>query len=181
MTIKIDHINVDRSENPGFWYLWTIDFNNTFRYLFGELEKFLQKKTHNINTDSPIPSNVVMWHIYAHTLELYMKTFLLSVRTVPFKDIRNIYGHDLEELRKKCAETEPKFKNSILTWITQDIKKFTKIDWEYIKYPPKFPPLGKNPKRKDIQRLPPMYGKKTMIPPLDLLEEIVKPLVYIYD
>ncbi|OGK25378.1 hypothetical protein A3A46_00015 [Candidatus Roizmanbacteria bacterium RIFCSPLOWO2_01_FULL_37_13] len=180
MTIKIDHLNMDRSEDPGFWYLWALEFNNTFRLLFSYSDNFL-KKSHNINTDPPPPSHIVMWTIYAHTLELYMKTYLLALKAVQISDLRYKYSHDLERLRQKCAELEPQFNNKYLTWITQDLKKFTKIDWEYIKYPPKIPPLSKKPKLRDIQHTPGMYGKKTMLPPLDLLEKIIKPLVYIND
>lgn len=122
-----------------------------------------------------------MWHIYAHTLELYMKTYLLAINAVSFKDIRNKYSHNLEKLRKKCAESEPKFNDKNLIWITQDLRKFTKLEWEYIKYPPKIPPLSKKPKRRDFQTIPSIYGNKTMLPPLDLLEEIIKPLVYLKD
>lgn len=182
MTIKIDHINVDRSEDLGYWYLWALEFNNTFKFLFTQLEKFFLRKTYNIDTESPMPSDIVMWCVYIHALELYMKTYLLT-RNIPLKDLRNTnkYGHNLEELRKKCAEFELKFDDECITWITKDLRRFTRMDWEYIKYPPKRPPLSKKSKLLDIQHLPSMYEEKIMIPPLDLLEGIVKPLVYIKD
>ncbi len=131
---------------------------------------------------SPLASGIVMWHIYAQCLELYMKTYLLAINSLQINELRSKkYGHDLEKLRKKCAESETRFNNKQLAWITQDIRKFTKIDWEYIKYPPKRSPLSEKSKTEENQHLPGMFGREVMIPPLDLLDEIIKPLVYNHD
>lgn len=182
MTIITDHINLDRFEDPGFWYLWANDFNNTFRSLFRQHTNFWKRKKYNINTDPPPPSHIVMWVIYAHALELYMKTYLLAKKEVSVQVLRSkTYSHDLERLRLKCAELDSKFNDINLTWITQDIRAFTNMDWEFIKYPPVIPPVIKKPKFKDLQRIPSMYGKEVMMPPLDLLGTLVKSLVYIKD
>jgi hypothetical protein len=123
-----------------------------------------------------------MWGIYAHTLELYMKTYLLvkkeeSVITLKSKK----YGHDLEQLRLKCSQSDTRFEEEELKWITHDLRKFTNMNWEFIKYPPKISAKIKRLKSFSNQNLPPIFGKEVMIPPLDLLEEIIKPLVYIAD
>ena len=83
--------------------------------------------------------------------------------------------------KKKEKSDKKKFNDKNLVWITQDLRKFTRLKWEDIKYPPRMPPLVTKPKLKDMQHTPSLYGEKNMLLPLDLLEEIVKPLVYVQD
>ncbi len=54
-------------------------------------------------------------------------------------------------------------------------------DWKSIRYPHRRAPLLKTADRKSDQHLPGLYGPDSMIPPLELLDEIVKELVYIKD
>lgn len=180
MTLKIDHINTDRSEDAGFWYLWALEFRNTFNFLFIQKEKYWDKQSRNINIEPPPPSSLVIWCIYVQTFELYLKTYLLAIKAIPLSILASKkYGHDIEMLRKKCAETEPRFNDKCITWITQDLIRFTNIPWQYLKYPPKRLPLKLKPKHTESQHVPGLYGKEVMIPPLDLLDGIVKTLVYI--
>lgn len=169
MTIKTDHLNTKKSEDPGYWYIWALSFNTTFRFMFLAHEKFFNKKLINLDQEPPPPSSIVVWHIYAHSLELYMKTFLLfhKIASVQeFKDKKK-FGHNLEKLRISCSGVNPKFNNEDLKWITQKIKEFMdNLDWENIKYPNKIPPL---------------FGEKNFFPPLALLDSVVRPLVYVRD
>jgi hypothetical protein len=123
-----------------------------------------------------------MWTIYSHAIELYMKTYLLASKLESINTLRSRkFGHSLEELRRRCAEDQIKFDDKCLTWITQDLKNFTKLEWNQLKYPPNVPASKNKPKFRDMQTIPPLFGEEKMLPPLDLLESIVKPLVYIED
>src|SRR3989344_8092491 len=100
MTILIDHLNVDRSEDPGYWYLWSLDFKNTFLFLY-EHEMNLYKDKVNLDKLPPQPGVVTILTVYFTALELYMKTFLVcrdAELTVEELASRK-WGNKLEKLR----------------------------------------------------------------------------------
>ena len=56
MTILTNHINIDRSDDPGYWYLWSVDFKNTFLFLYEHEMNMLRSRT-KINLDK-LPAEV---------------------------------------------------------------------------------------------------------------------------
>jgi len=182
MTILTDHLNIDRSEDPGYWYIWALDFKNTFLFLYDQTFKLLNSKNINLDQLPSQPGNISILTIYFSTLELYMKTFLLANKSFELSLLKTKYRHKLSEIREKCADIDNRFNNENLKWIIDTMEKSIKSDWSQIKYPLKRAPLlDKKADRSKDAGMFGLFGKKTMLPPLELLEEIVKPLVYIED
>lgn len=168
----IDYLNLDKEKDPGYWYLWALDFKNTFCYLFDGSEKLLRRKKINLDTLPSQPGHLSMWIIYFTALELYLKTFLLAKRQVSVTILKCEYKHNLKKLLNKCknvdkAEKVNRFDNLDLGWIIMMLKKtINTYDWTKIRYP---------------GGTIAMYGEKTVLPPLLKLDKIVKPLVWAKD
>ncbi|MEN9406915.1 MAG: hypothetical protein RLZZ455_131 [Candidatus Parcubacteria bacterium] len=172
MTIFIDHLNLERESDPGYWYIWAADFKNTFIYLFTSEQKLLKRKRINIDRLPPQPGHLSMWIIYFSAIELYLKTFLIKEGDCDIETLRTKYGHRLKELLQECKNVSKlripnEFENRELNEIIEILQKMTKTDdWTVIRYPGKS--LG-------------MLGRDSVIKPLLFLEERVKSLVWVKD
>ena len=183
MTIITNHLNIDRSEDPEYWYLWALDFKNTFLFLYSRVTNLYRLKNINLDKLPPQPGNLATLTIYYASIELYMKTYLLAKGILKTRQLRRKeFGHHLEVLRKVCSKSDARFNNEALKWIIKVMEMSLKSDWSQIKYPPRRAPLFKvGAERTKNSHVMPLYGKETMIPPLELLEDIVIPLVYTKD
>src|SRR3989337_3975301 len=111
MTILIDHLNVDRSEDPGYWYLWALDFKNTFLFLYNHEMNLLQNKP-KINPDQlpPPPGHISIQTLYFTAIELYLKAFLLAQKDLTVAELAsNKWSHQLIKLRKRCSDIDGDF------------------------------------------------------------------------
>lgn len=186
MTIKTDHINLNREEDPAHWYLFALEHKNTFLFLYDYVLNF-QKRMEGMNIDTlpPQPGITPINTIYFTAIELYLKAFLLiKVDSVNVKTLRSKnWSHNLEKLRKRCAEIDNEFNNNELVWIIGILEAMFKTHWALLKYPSSFAPAKEQNYMSDPnnKRQPPLFGSKTMTPPLEFLDAKVKDLVYIED
>src|SRR3990172_363416 len=136
MTILIDHLNVDRSEDPGYWYLWALDFKNTFLFLYNHEMNLLQNKP-KINPDQlpPPPGHISIQTLYFTAIELYLKAFLLDQKDLTVAELAsNKWSHQLIKLRKRCSDIDGDFENKELKWVIDALNKLFKKDWHLLKY-----------------------------------------------
>lgn len=177
MTILTDHLNIDKRADAGYWYVWSLDFRNTFLVAY---DSFFTKE---FSLEKPVPGSISLWHLYAHAIELYLKTYLLAKKRLTVKELaKKEWGHNLENLRKLCSGYDSAFNSQKLLWVTQDLGRFMNgLFWENIKYPNKRLPLKNKYLEKGSTHLPPLYGREEMVEPLVLLDGLVKPLVYVDD
>ena len=193
MTITIDHLNKNRNEDPAYWYLWASDFKNSFMFMYSHQIHLLDSEI-NIDLLPPEPGAVTMRTTYFCALELYMKAYLLSnddkVKSSEDKPsyLKDTFGHNLDKLRKRCAELDKEFDMPELIWIIEDLKILFKSDWSFLKYPPyrkalksKTNQINKDKKLDQDVVMPGLSGEEQMFLPLNFLDNKVKAQNYIED